>query len=170
MVWTKPRQKNIPSKQMLRLKEGSIPSKLLNIEKKRKRTFEDNDDKKRKKVLICTGVPTYAELVQYMQEKQHAYLEQTTSEDVCEDEHNLSLNVTTKVITNEKITCEENVSVQTLLELLKKSEEEKNKLLMEKAELIEENEKLNDKYTKLNLQFELLEKNMQEKSILSQKK
>ena len=41
---------------------------------------------------------------------------------------------------------------------------------MEKTELVEKNEKLNDKYTKLNLQFELLEKNMQEKSILAQKK
>lgn len=52
MVWTKPRQKNIPSKQVLRLKKSSIPTNLLNIEKKQKRTFEDNDDdNERKKAL-----------------------------------------------------------------------------------------------------------------------
>ncbi|XP_071567395.1 uncharacterized protein [Temnothorax nylanderi] len=160
MVWTKPRQKNIPAKQILRLKKGSIPIKFLNLEKKRKRTRED--DNKRIKTL-CTGIPTYGELVQYVQEKQHICPEQTIhiNKNIREDAHILLSDVVVKETKNEEIGHEQNVSVQMLLEQLKKSEEEKNKLLTENAQLVEQNKKL-------NIHFESLEKNMQQESNIAQ--
>ncbi|XP_011862331.1 PREDICTED: uncharacterized protein LOC105558963 [Vollenhovia emeryi] len=33
LEWTKPRSKNVPAKQIQRLKKGSIPTKLLTLEK-----------------------------------------------------------------------------------------------------------------------------------------
>ncbi|XP_011689990.1 PREDICTED: uncharacterized protein LOC105451320 [Wasmannia auropunctata] len=39
MKWTKPHSSNVPAKQLKRLKKGSIPSKMLIIEKTRKRTY-----------------------------------------------------------------------------------------------------------------------------------
>lgn len=36
LKWTKPRQKDIRAKQILRLKKNSIPTKFLDIEKKKK--------------------------------------------------------------------------------------------------------------------------------------
>ncbi|XP_071643599.1 uncharacterized protein [Temnothorax longispinosus] len=162
MVWTKPRQKNIPAKQILRLKKGSIPRKFLNLGKKRKRTCEDDNEKI--KTLVCTGIPTYGELVQYVQEKQHICPEQiiNINKNIHEDEHILLSDVVAKETKkDEEIGHEQNVSVQTLLEQLKKSEEEKNKLLVENAQLVEQNKKL-------NIHFESLEKNMQQESNIAQ--
>ena len=34
MEWTKPRLKNVPAKEIKRLKKNSIPTKMLNLEKK----------------------------------------------------------------------------------------------------------------------------------------
>jgi len=48
VAWTKPRQKNIPVKEILRLKRGSIPTKLLNVQIKQKNTYENYDNKRMK--------------------------------------------------------------------------------------------------------------------------
>ncbi|XP_026826423.1 THAP domain-containing protein 1-like [Ooceraea biroi] len=46
MIWTKPRQKNVSARQIWRLKKGSIPTKVLNLEKKRKNTCHEGDNKR----------------------------------------------------------------------------------------------------------------------------
>lgn len=48
MVWTKPRLKNVPSREMQRLKKDSIPTKMLILEKK-KRMPESKKNMKRNK-------------------------------------------------------------------------------------------------------------------------
>ncbi|XP_018366600.1 PREDICTED: THAP domain-containing protein 1-like [Trachymyrmex cornetzi] len=71
MVWTKPRSKNVLAREMQRLKKDSIPTKMLILEKKR-RILESKENMKRNKernVPIRTGVPTYTELIGYIQEK-----------------------------------------------------------------------------------------------------
>ncbi|XP_032690939.1 52 kDa repressor of the inhibitor of the protein kinase-like isoform X2 [Odontomachus brunneus] len=148
MVWTKMRQKNIPAKQILRLKKNSIPTKLLNMEKKRKRLCKNDKGIK----IVHTGIPSYGELVQYVREKQYIANspEQTTYVDtnIHKDEHILLSNNAVKETTHEDIGCETNASVQTLLKLLRKSEEkkqllkEKNQLLIEKNQLLIENNQL----------------------------
>ncbi|XP_018357342.1 PREDICTED: 52 kDa repressor of the inhibitor of the protein kinase-like isoform X2 [Trachymyrmex cornetzi] len=91
--WTKP-QDNIPPKQIWRLKENSVPTKLLNMEKNNKR----KNDNKRIKVA---GVPTYGQLVQHAREKQHILSDETICMDtnICKDESILFPDVAIKEIT-----------------------------------------------------------------------
>ncbi|KYQ50136.1 hypothetical protein ALC60_10779 [Trachymyrmex zeteki] len=89
MVWTKSRYKNIPAKQIWQIKENSIPTKLLNLEKKRTH-----------KNIVHTGIPIYGELVQYMREKQHIHSEQTNSAvtNICEDNSAVIKQISVKII------------------------------------------------------------------------
>lgn len=223
MVWTKPRQKNIFARQILRLRKNSVPTRLLNMEKKRKSTLQNGN--KRIKTSIHTGIPTYAELVQHVRKKQHIYPDQTTfintitSENKRLDsavqkpieeidrEYNISAQMSQSTLSelqhvrekqhicpgqtilintitsedkrldsavqgpDEEIDRENNISAQsTLLKLLKKSEEEKNKLLKENMKLMKKNAELIKINDNLTSQLELLEKNIQQKLQEVQKK
>lgn len=54
MEWTKPRSKNVPAKEMKRLKKNSIPTKMLNLEKNKIMPEKDKS-----KILIRTGTNVY---------------------------------------------------------------------------------------------------------------
>ncbi|XP_018303435.1 uncharacterized protein [Mycetomoellerius zeteki] len=92
--WMKPRQDNVPPNQIWRLKENSVPTKLLKMEEKQK-----NDNKRIK--VAHTGIPTYGELVQYAQKKQYMLSEETICIDtnICKDESVLLSDVAIKEIT-----------------------------------------------------------------------
>lgn len=48
--WTKPRANNVPAKIVYRLRKNSVPSKLLNLEKKRKNDILEKVEAKKRKV------------------------------------------------------------------------------------------------------------------------
>ena len=54
MVSTKPRSNNVASKEIRRLKKGSVPTKMLILEEKRKRTISEVKDtaNKHKKIKV----------------------------------------------------------------------------------------------------------------------
>ncbi|KYN11789.1 hypothetical protein ALC57_16067 [Trachymyrmex cornetzi] len=69
-VKTQPRSKNTSVKEILKLKKESVPSKMLFLEKKRKRMLQSKEDNERVKVLTKFHLPTYKESVQYAHENQ----------------------------------------------------------------------------------------------------
>jgi len=89
MKWTKPRSNNVPAKQIQRLRKSSIPTKLLILQKKRKEIMSKDgtvekgitNEKKKAKLPVKTGIPTYAELVQCIQEKQYMHQGQALEQD-----------------------------------------------------------------------------------------
>ncbi|XP_071567384.1 uncharacterized protein [Temnothorax nylanderi] len=77
---TNPRLINQPAKEVLRLKKGCIPTKFLILDKKRKGTMSQSKENNKKiKVPVKSFVPTYIELVQYAQQKQHLSQEETVT-------------------------------------------------------------------------------------------
>ncbi|XP_077259213.1 uncharacterized protein LOC143895752 [Temnothorax americanus] len=53
MKWTKPRSTNIPKKQMCRLKNNSIPTLMLNVEQRRRKTKDETDIIASKKIKLA---------------------------------------------------------------------------------------------------------------------
>ncbi|CAL1672406.1 unnamed protein product [Lasius platythorax] len=83
MKWTKPRSKETPAKELRRLKPGSVPSKMLILERKEntkekrkdmsqnESSFEQNKKIKVNHISTRTGIPTYTKLIQFAKEKQN---------------------------------------------------------------------------------------------------
>ncbi|XP_071571996.1 uncharacterized protein [Temnothorax nylanderi] len=81
LVKTKPKLKNQPVKEILRLTKGSIPTKFLNLEKKPvRRTSQSKKDNNKIKVPKKSSiVPTCTEFVHYAQQKQRLSQEETVT-------------------------------------------------------------------------------------------
>ncbi|XP_071574457.1 uncharacterized protein [Temnothorax nylanderi] len=132
MEFTKRRSKNIPAKELRRLKKGSVPCKMLtlNAERKRKRMsqnekdYENNKKIKENNVSIKTGIPTYTELLQYAKE-----------------EHKQELDI------NKEISINNNSSTETLMIEFRNSE-------IEKQQLFEENQNQNIEKDNINVEEE----------------
>ncbi|XP_024894126.1 uncharacterized protein LOC112468934 [Temnothorax curvispinosus] len=137
MEWTKPRSNNVPAKLMRRLKKGFIPTKLLLLQKKRKEiTSEDGtvkkrvtNEKKKVKVPVKTDILINAEL------------------ELCVHEEQI----------NEEVDDHQSISMESLLDLLKKTEEEKKNLLADKNKLEQENQQIRKKNEKLTTEIEQLQ-------------
>ncbi|XP_077276724.1 uncharacterized protein LOC143905279 [Temnothorax americanus] len=138
MEFTKPRSKNTLAKEVRRLKKGSVPCNMLKLcagikRKRMSQNEKDNENNKKIKgnnVLIKTGIPTYAELVQYAKEKQE-----------------LDIN---KEISN-------NSSTKTLLIELRNSEIDKQQLFEENQNQNIEKDNINVEEETQNMTREYLE-------------
>ncbi|XP_072751876.1 uncharacterized protein [Anoplolepis gracilipes] len=71
MEWTKPRTSNVPTKQRQRLKKDSIPTKMLNLEKRKIVKVVEEKDVANANKKMKVPIPTYTKLVQYMHKNQH---------------------------------------------------------------------------------------------------
>lgn len=180
MVWTKPRLKNVPSREMQRLKKDSIPTKMLILEKK-KRMPESKKNMKRNKernVPIRTGVPTYTELIGCIQEKNrlqsHKEIVQYVKAETAKNVQNVNIVNNIKKVnyiiektvqhkdlvnntTNVEILGEVNnhdISIKNgsmkTLMQVQKLQEEKVKVLKEKEILEQQNKQLNMEVKKLH--------------------
>ncbi|XP_077260760.1 uncharacterized protein LOC143896664 isoform X2 [Temnothorax americanus] len=147
MKWTKPRSTNIPKKQMCRLKKNSIPTLMLNVEQRRRKTRDETDIIASKKIKLAerTSMSTNTELLKCIQGKQLIKIhkdvsnsskdtkQQKDAKERFESGDIFESNVAEKEsTTNEIIVHKTDQNKETLLRLLKKAEEEKNKLLEER--------------------------------------
>ncbi|XP_071637314.1 uncharacterized protein [Temnothorax longispinosus] len=163
---TKPRLQNKPAKEVLRLKQGSVPT--LNLEKKRKDMSQSKEDNKKIKVPVKSFVPTYTELVQYAQQKQRLSREEIVinvetnkTQDMEEVAKNLNKAAIQSMEEQNKTVQQEimqetgnnaNVDVETLLMQLRNAEKRNQELLNKNKNLLEEKEFLEEKNQSLSIQ------------------
>ncbi|XP_024881976.1 uncharacterized protein LOC112461116 [Temnothorax curvispinosus] len=149
LVKTTPRLINDPVKEVLRLKKGSVPTKFLNLEKKRiRRMSQSKENNKKIKVPEKSFiVPTCTGLVQYAQQKQRLSQEETVTRmetDLAQnmEEQSKAIKQQVKQGINDNTNY---VYVKTLMQLRKT--EQLNR------ELLDENKNLKERIRDLGTQF-----------------
>ncbi|XP_071571947.1 uncharacterized protein [Temnothorax nylanderi] len=114
-------------KEIVRLKEGSIPTKFLNLKKKRKRPMLQNkkDNKKIKVPEKSSIVPTYTKFVQYAQQKQRLSQEETVTRmetDVAQNMEEAGKNMESDILQDTKKKVTKNIDTVAIQNMEEQSE------------------------------------------------